>query len=199
MGSPEAELAAGLAALGMEPSEAAGYATDHTPSAQVDWEAAAVALCEAIQAPADKAFRKAADQVYADLLSDVQCFLRDNASFNLGQELASVRREAAEAREQLARVSEALGTHRQGWPCGPTPKECADAAIARVETLKAAEGGVAAAERAALASGLRERADWLRSEYQKGGVRAHLEPRETECRAIADMIERGRFSATEPV
>lgn len=112
--------------------------TSETLSQPVDWEAAAAKLCEAIQVPADKAFRAAADTIYADLLSDVQEFLRDNARFNLGSELASVRREAADAREQLERVAQALGTYRQGWPCGPTPRECADAAIARIETLKAA-------------------------------------------------------------
>ncbi len=45
-----------------------------------------------------------------------------------------------------------------------------------------------------LPTALRERADWLRKEYLNGGVRAHLEPREEEARAIADMIERGRFA-----
>lgn len=40
---------------------------------------------------------------------------------------------------------------------------------------------------------LRERANWLQSEYLKGGDRAHLQPREEECRALADMIERGRL------
>lgn len=38
---------------------------------------------------------------------------------------------------------------------------------------------------------IRERANWLQSEYLKGGNRAHLQPRDEECRALADMIERG--------
>lgn len=47
--------------------------------------------------------------------------------------------------------------------------------------------------RASLSEALRERANWLESEYLKGGDRAHLQPREEECRALADMIQRGRL------
>ena len=47
--------------------------------------------------------------------------------------------------------------------------------------------------RASLSESLRDRAEWLRSEYLKGGDRAHLQPREEECRALADMIQRGRL------
>lgn len=164
--------------------------------APIDWKVAAERISTQVEAPLAKALRAAAETFYGDVLSDVQCYLRDNATFNLGSELASAKREAAEAREQLTRVSDALGTARGGW-LAATPKECADAAIARIEKLKLAEQGVAASERAALAAGLRERADWLRKEYLNGGVTAHLQPREVECRGIADMIERGRFSAQE--
>ena len=47
--------------------------------------------------------------------------------------------------------------------------------------------------KAELVLALLKRADWLRSEYSKGGSREHLEPRETECRALADMLRRGRL------
>lgn len=164
--------------------------------APVEWEDAAKSLCDAVQPAAARAFQKVSEEVYGFLLSDVQTYLRDNATFNLTVELERARQEAADAREQLSRVTAALGT-RHHWTM--TPANVADAAVARIEKLKAAEKGVAQAEREALAKGLRERADWLKSEYSKGGSFAHLHPREQECRGVADMIERGRFSAMEPV
>lgn len=50
---------------------------------------------------------------------------------------------------------------------------------------------VVAEVRAEFCRALRKRANWLQSEYLKGGNRAHLQPRDEECRALADMIERG--------
>jgi hypothetical protein len=38
------------------------------------------------------------------------------------------------------------------------------------------------------------RADWLKSEYERGGDRAHLEPRERECRHLAQKVERGEWA-----
>jgi len=61
------------------------------------------------------------------------------------------------------------------------------------DSLSAEGGRAVEILRVSLAASLRSRADWLRSEYLKGGVREHLQPRETECRAIADMLERGRL------
>ena len=53
--------------------------------------------------------------------------------------------------------------------------------------------GMMDVERLRVATALRKRADWLRSEYLNGGNFEHLNAREQECRAIATMIEERRL------
>jgi hypothetical protein len=48
-------------------------------------------------------------------------------------------------------------------------------------------------QRERIVRGLRERADWLRSEYLNGGDFKHLKAREDECRYIAEQVEKGRW------
>ena len=49
-----------------------------------------------------------------------------------------------------------------------------------------------------LANALDERADWLRDEVRRGGDRAHLSPREEECRYLARNIRAGVSAGCGP-
>jgi len=158
-----------------------------------DWKDAAASLCAHVEPHLAVVLRKASDDFYAGLLDDVQAYLRDNADFNLSSLLAAARRETDEAREALASVAEALGTHRSGWPCGPTVAEVASAAIAAVQKLKVGQLEVNTGELLDFRDGLLARAEWLKSEYLKGGDFAHLSARETECAHIAAKLTE-RFS-----
>ena len=63
------------------------------------------------------------------------------------------------------------------------------ASMASLHAPAAAAMVMADKVRTNIATALRKRADWLRSEYLNGGDFEHLHVREQECRYIAAQIE----------
>jgi hypothetical protein len=55
-----------------------------------------------IEAAVEPSVKAAAERIYEDVMLTVQDYLRDNAEFNVGQQIATSDREAAYARGKLA-------------------------------------------------------------------------------------------------
>jgi hypothetical protein len=56
---------------------------------------------EGVEAAVEPHVKAATDRIYEDVMLSVQDYLRDNAEFNIGQQIATADREAAYARGKL--------------------------------------------------------------------------------------------------
>lgn len=65
----------------------------HGEAEPTEWEPVADAVMAAFQPHAEKLSRRFADRLYEDFLGSVQDYLSENATFNIGQRLASAERE----------------------------------------------------------------------------------------------------------
>lgn len=135
-----------------------------------DWDLVAPDVLKAAQEAIEVGVRKAADDLYDRMLYSVQEYFVENAAFNIASTIETCQRNMAAANEQ---------------------REATEAENRRL--IADAKTDAVAQVRREAAMGLRARAEWLKSEYTKGGSYEYLRPREEECRAVADMVEKGRF------
>lgn len=59
---------------------------------------------DGVEAAVEPHVKAAAERIYEDIMLTVQDYLRDNAGFNIGQQIATADREAAFARGKLVEV-----------------------------------------------------------------------------------------------
>lgn len=135
-----------------------------------DWEAVGPEVLKVAQTAMEAGVRKAADDIYERMLYSVQEYFSENVTLNIASTIDMHKRNMVAARE----AAEATEAENRRLLIEARPD-----AVAQV--------------RRELEDILRQRADWLKSEYQKGGSYEHLKPREEECRAIVSLLERGRL------